>query len=63
MLEDNLNRWNSMGNKSIGKLDLNLENVIGIVITLEIAKGKLIYERGKCKNPERYTWNETYYYY
>ena len=41
-------------NKVRGKLDLNLESVIGIVITLEIAKGKLMYGRGICKNPKRY---------
>ena len=29
------------GNKPRGKLDLNLENVIGSVITLEIAKVKI----------------------
>ena len=42
------------------KMDLNLENVIGIVVTLEIAKGELLYGRGICKNPEVCTWNKTY---
>ena len=41
-------------------MDLNLENVIGIVVTLEIAKGELLYGRGICKNPEVCTWNKTY---
>ena len=42
------------GNKPRGKLDLNLENVIGSVITLEFAKGELMYGRNICKNPEGY---------
>ena len=50
------------GNKPRGKLDSNLDSVIGIVITLEIAKGKLMYGRGICKNREGYTRNKTYYY-
>ena len=49
-------------NKPRGKLDFNLENVIGSVITLGIAKGELMYGRDICKNPEGYTWNKTYYY-
>ena len=49
-------------NKQRGKLDLNLENVIGSVITLEIAKGELTYGRDICKNLVGYTWNKTYYY-
>ena len=40
-----------------------LESVIEIVIPLEIANRELMYGRGKCKNPEGYTWNKTYYYY
>ena len=47
------------GNKPRGKLDLNLKSVIRIVITLEIAKGELMYGRGICKNSEGYTWNKT----
>ena len=31
------------GNKPRGKLDLNLKNVIGSVITVEIAKWELMY--------------------
>ena len=42
------------GNKPRGKLDLNLENVIGNVITLEIAKRELMYGWDICKNPEGY---------
>ena len=38
------------GNKpSWEKLDLNLENVIGSVISLEIAKGELMYVRDYVK--------------
>ena len=49
------------GNYSRGKLDLNFENLIGIVvITLEIAKGELLYGKNIWKNPEG--WNKTYYY-
>ena len=48
-------------NKPRGKLDSNLDNVIGSVVTLEIAKGELMYGRNICKNPEEYTWNKTYY--
>ena len=39
---------------------LELENVIGIVVTLEIAKEELLYGRSTYKNPEGYTWNKTY---
>ena len=41
-------------------MDLNLKSVIGIVITLEIAKRELIYGRIIYKNREGYKWNETY---
>ena len=47
------------GNKPRGKLDLNLENVTGNVITLEIAKREFMYGWDICKNPERYTWNKS----
>ena len=47
------------GNKARGKLDLNLENVTGNVITLEIAKRELMYGWDICKNPEGYTWNKS----
>ena len=40
------------GNKPRGKLDLNLENVTGNVLTLEIAKRELMYGWDICKNPE-----------
>ena len=50
------------GNKPRGKLDSNLENVIGNVIAFEMARGELMYRRNRCKNPEGYTWNKTYYY-
>ena len=43
------------GNKPRGKLDLNLENLTGNVITLEIAKRELMYGWDICKNPEGYT--------
>ena len=46
-------------NKARGKLDLNLENVIGNVITLEIAKREFMYGWDICKNPEGYTWNKS----
>ena len=32
-------------------------------MTLEIAKGELVYGRDICKNPEGYTWDKTYHYY
>ena len=51
------------GNKLRGKLDLNLENVIGSVITFEMAKGELMYARDIWKNPEGYICNKTYYCY
>ena len=51
------------GNKPRGKLDVSLENVIGIIIILKITKGELMYGTGICSNLERYTWNKTYYYY
>ena len=47
------------GNKPRGILDLNLENVIGIVITLKIAEEELLYIRGMCKDPEGYTFLTT----
>ena len=47
------------GNKPRGKLDLNLENVTGNVITLETAKRELMYGWDMCKNPEGYTWNKS----
>ena len=47
------------GNKATGKLDLNLENVTGHVITLEIAKREFMYGWDICKNPEGYTWNKS----
>ena len=43
------------GNEPSGKLDLNLENATGNVITLEIAEGELMYGWDICKNPEGYT--------
>ena len=49
-------------NKPRAKLNLNLENVIESVITLEIAKGELMYGRDICKNPEGKTSNKTDYY-
>ena len=50
-------------NKPRGKLGLNLENVIGSVITLKIARGELLmYGRDIYENVEGYTWNKTYYY-
>ena len=47
------------GNKQRGKLDLNLENVTGNVITLEIANRELMYGWDICKNPEGYTRKST----
>ena len=47
------------GNKARGKLDLNLKNVTGNVITLEIAKMELMYGWDIYKNPEGYTWNKS----
>ena len=47
------------GNKPRGKLDLNLENVTGNVITLEIAEKEFMYEWDICKNTEEYTWNKS----
>ena len=47
------------GNKPRGKFDLNLENVTGNVITLEIAKRELMYGWDICKNLEGYTWNKS----
>ena len=46
------------GNKPREKLDLNLENVTGNVITLDIAKREFMYGWDICKNPEGYTWNK-----
>ena len=43
------------GNEPKGKLDLNSENVIGSVITLETVKAELMYGRDICKNLEGYT--------
>ena len=40
-------------------MDLNLENVTGNVITLEIAKRELMYGWDMCKDPEGYTWNKS----
>ena len=42
------------GNEPRGKLYLKFNNLIGIVITLEISKGELLYGKGTCKNPEEY---------
>ena len=42
-------------NKPRGKLDLNLENVTGNVISLEIAEWELMYGWDICKNPDGYT--------
>ena len=47
------------GNKPRGKLDLNLENVTGNVITLETAKRELMYGWDIYKNLEGYTWNKS----
>ena len=41
------------------KLDLNLENLTGNVITLEIAKREFMYGWDICENPEGYTWNKS----
>ena len=42
-------------NKPRRKLNFNLENVTGLVIALEIAKGELMYERDICKHLKGYT--------
>ena len=47
------------GNKPREKLDLNLESLIGVKITLKVAKEELMYGKGIRKNPEGYTWNKT----
>ena len=41
------------------KLDLNLENLTGNIITFEIAKREFMYGWDICKNPEGYTWNKS----
>ena len=47
--------WEDSWKKPRRKLNSNLENVIVRVITLEIAKGELIYGKDICKNTEGYT--------
>ena len=49
---EEMEQYGKIHEKLRRELDLNLENVIGRVITLEIAERKLMYRRDICKNPE-----------